>query len=64
MKREKVVILTLLIVVSSIAVLCTDIEYCTGTLIRFRSYEELKEFIKYRKTQVRVPSIPKQSERL
>jgi len=58
MKREKVVMLTLLIVVSSIAVLCTDIEYCTGTLNRFRSYEELKEFIKYRRPKFESSQYP------
>jgi hypothetical protein len=55
MKKEKVVMLTLLIVVSSIAVLFIDIEYCTGTLNRFTSYEELKEFIKYRRPEFKSP---------
>lgn len=58
MKKEKVVMLTLLIVVSSIAVLFIDIEYCTGTLNRFRSYEELKEFIKYRRPKFESPQYP------
>ncbi|MDI6691067.1 MAG: beta-propeller domain-containing protein [Candidatus Bathyarchaeota archaeon] len=49
MKSGKVVALTLLIVVSAIAMLCVDVEYCTATLNRFTSYEELKEFLQHRK---------------
>ncbi|MGC9345984.1 MAG: beta-propeller domain-containing protein, partial [Candidatus Bathyarchaeales archaeon] len=49
MKSGKVVVLTLLITVSAIAMLCTDVEYCTATLNRFTSYEELKEFLQHRK---------------
>lgn len=49
MKRGKVVALTLLITVSAITMLCTDVEYCTTTLNRFRSYEELKEFLQCKK---------------
>ena len=53
MKKEKAVILSLLIVVSATLVLCSNIEYCTATLRRFRSYEELKEFLQYRKYSYR-----------
>jgi len=49
MKVVKVVILTLLITVSSIVILYTDVEYCTTTLNKFKSYEELKEFLQCRK---------------
>jgi len=49
MKSGKIVFLTLLITVSAIAMLCTDIEYCTATLNKFKSYEELKEFLQHRK---------------
>jgi len=45
MKNGKVVILTLLIGVSAIAMLCTKVEYSAATLNRFNSYEELKEFL-------------------
>ena len=46
MKNGKVVILTLLISVSAIAMLCTKVEYGTAMLNRFESYEELKGFLK------------------
>ena len=62
MKNGKAVILTLLIAVSAIAMLCTDIEYCGATLNRFKSYEELKELLqhgKYRFEQY-LPSIESQ----
>ncbi len=49
MKSGKVVALMLLIMVSAIAMLCVDVEYCTATLNKFTSYEELKEFLQYRK---------------
>lgn len=45
MKGGKVVVLTSLIMVGAIAMLSTDVEYCTAPLTRFRSYEELKEFL-------------------
>ena len=45
MKNGKVVILTLLIGVSAIAMLCTKVEYSAATLNRFKSYEELKAFL-------------------
>jgi uncharacterized secreted protein with C-terminal beta-propeller domain len=45
MKNGKVVILTLLISISAIAMLCTKVEYSAATLNRFKSYEELKEFL-------------------
>ena len=48
MKKQKVVILTLLVIVGSIGILCTDVKYCTGTLNRFNSYSELKDFLQYR----------------
>ncbi|MDH5754216.1 MAG: beta-propeller domain-containing protein [Candidatus Bathyarchaeota archaeon] len=48
MKGVKVVILTLLITVSAIVILYTDVEYCAATLNRFKSYEELKEFLQCR----------------
>lgn len=49
MKSVKVVVLTLLIIVSAIAMLYADVEYCTATLNRFESYEELKDFLQCRK---------------
>jgi len=49
MKSGKVVALTLLIMVSAIAMLCVDVEYGTATLDKFTSYEELKEFLQHRK---------------
>jgi len=55
MKKEKVVILTLLITVSATMILCPNIEYCTGTLSKFRSYEELKEFLQNRKCSYQSP---------
>jgi inhibitor of cysteine peptidase len=45
MKNGKAIILTLLIGMSTIAMLCTKVEYGTATLNRFNSYEELKEFL-------------------
>jgi len=49
MKKEKLVILTLLIAVSSTAIICSDIEYSATTLRRFKSNEELKEFLQQTK---------------
>jgi inhibitor of cysteine peptidase len=49
MKNGKIVILTLLIITSTFAVLCTDIEYCTATLSKFESYEELRDFLERRR---------------
>jgi len=49
MKNGKIVILTLLIITSTFAVLCTDIEYCTATLNKFESYEELRNFLERRR---------------
>jgi len=48
MRNVKVVILTLLISISAIAMLCTNVEYCTATLKKFQSYEELKEFLQHK----------------
>ncbi len=48
MKIGKASILILVIVISAVAVLCTDVEYCRATLNKFRSYEELKGFVKCR----------------
>jgi len=47
MKSGKIVLLTLLIIISAFAILCTDVEYCSSTLNKFKSYEELKEFLRY-----------------
>jgi inhibitor of cysteine peptidase len=48
MKSGKVAVLTLLIVVGAVAMLCTDMEYCSATLSKFKSYGELKEFLQHR----------------
>lgn len=48
MKSGKVVVLTLLVTVSAVAMLCTDVEYSAGTLNKFESYGELKEFLQHR----------------
>ncbi len=49
MKKVKVAILTLLMTISIITIFCTDVKYGTATLKRFKSYEELKEFLQQRK---------------
>jgi uncharacterized secreted protein with C-terminal beta-propeller domain len=49
MGKKKIVILILIIAISAIAVLSVDDQYCSGTLNRFNSYEELKEFLKTRR---------------
>jgi uncharacterized secreted protein with C-terminal beta-propeller domain len=51
MKKVKVATLILLISVSIIAILCTDVEYGSATFKKFGSYEELKEFIKNARPQ-------------
>jgi inhibitor of cysteine peptidase len=63
MKKEKVVILTLLITVSAIVMICPHMEYCTATLSRFKSYEGLREFLQNRKYsfQSRLPSLSSES---
>ena len=48
MKSGKVAVLTLLIFIVSVSMLSTDVEYCSATLNKFKSYEELKEFLQYR----------------
>jgi inhibitor of cysteine peptidase len=48
MKNGKVAVLTLLIAVSAVTMLCTDMEYCAVTLSKFKSYGELKEFLQHR----------------
>ena len=58
MKNGKVVILTLLISVSAIAMLCTKVEYSTATLNRFKSYEELKEFLQRERVYPYYPYLP------
>ena len=58
MKNGKVVILTLLIGVSLIAMLCTKVEYGTATLNRFKSYEELKEFLQRERVYPYYPYSP------
>jgi len=58
MKNGKVVILTLLISVSAIAMLCTKVEYGTATLNRFKSYEELKEFLQRERVYPYYPYLP------
>jgi uncharacterized secreted protein with C-terminal beta-propeller domain len=58
MKNGKVVILTLLISVSAIAMLCTKVEYSTATLNRFKSYEELKEFLQRERAYPYYPYLP------
>ena len=58
MKNGKVVILTLLIGVSAIAMLCTKVEYGTATLNRFKSYEELKEFLQRERVYTYYPYSP------
>jgi len=58
MKNGKVVILTLLIGVSAIAILCTKVEYGTATLNRFKSYEELKEFLQHERVYPYYPYSP------
>lgn len=45
MKKGKVTILMLLLGISTIAMLNIKVEYGTATLNRFKSYEELKEFL-------------------
>jgi len=49
MKKVKVGILVSLIVISAIAMLCTDVEYVRATLNKFTSYEELEGFLLCRK---------------
>lgn len=49
MRNGKVLILTLLVVTSAFVILGFDVEYCTGSLNKFNSYEELKEFLEYRR---------------
>jgi len=58
MKNGKVVILTLLIGISAIAMLCTKVEYGTATLNRFNSYEELKEFLQRERVYLYNPYLP------
>jgi inhibitor of cysteine peptidase len=48
MKSGKVAVLTLLIVIGALSMLSTDVEYCSATLSKFKSYGELKEFLQYR----------------
>jgi inhibitor of cysteine peptidase len=45
MRRGKAVILTLLVTVTVVGLLGTDVEYCRATLNRFKSYDELKAFV-------------------
>jgi uncharacterized secreted protein with C-terminal beta-propeller domain len=45
MKRGKVAILTSLIGLSMFLMLCSNVEYGTATLNKFKSYSELKEFL-------------------
>jgi len=58
MKNGKVIILTLLIGISTIAMLCTKVEYGTATLNRFKSYEELKEFLQRERVYLYYPYLP------
>lgn len=48
MKSRKVAVLTLLIVIGALSMLSTDVEYCSATLSKFKSYGEIKEFLQYR----------------
>ena len=58
MKNGKVIILTLLIGISTIAMLCTKVEYSRATLNRFKSYEELKEFLQRERVYLYYPYLP------
>ena len=58
MKNGKVVILTLLISLSAIAMLCAKVEYSTASLNKFKSYEELKEFLQNRRDSGTYPYSP------
>ena len=58
MKNGKVVILTLLISLSAIAMLCANVEYSTASLNKFKSYEELKEFLQNRRGSGTYPYSP------
>jgi len=58
MKNGKVVILTLLISLSAIAMLCAKVEYSTASLNKFKSYEELKEFLRNRRDSGTYPYSP------
>ncbi|PIU59090.1 hypothetical protein COS86_06145, partial [Candidatus Bathyarchaeota archaeon CG07_land_8_20_14_0_80_47_9] len=58
MKNGKVVILTLLISLSAIAMLCAKVEYGTASLNKFKSYEELKEFLQNRRDSGTYPYSP------
>jgi len=49
MKTIKVVVLMLLIIISSVAIMCIDIDYGSTILKKFGSYEELKQFLQSRK---------------
>jgi len=49
MENGKIAVLTLLIITSAFAILSTDIEYCTATLNKFESYEELRDFLEHRR---------------
>ena len=58
MKNGKVIIIALLVGISTIAMLCTKIEYSTATLNRFKSYEELEEFLQRERIYPHYPYLP------
>jgi len=58
MKNGKVIIIALLVGISTIAMLCTKIEYSAATLNRFKSYEELEEFLQRERIYPYPPYLP------
>jgi len=58
MKNEKVITLALLVSISTIAMLCTKVEYSRATLNRFKSYEELEEFLQRKIVYRQYPYLP------
>ena len=59
MKSGKVVVLVLLATVGAVVMLSSDAEYCMGTLNKFESYGELKEFLQNREYgSERFPYLP------
>ena len=49
MKTKKVAVLMLLIIISSVAIMCINVDYGSTVLKKFGSYEELKQFLRSRK---------------
>ena len=48
MQKLKILAMSMLVLVSVTAILSIDFEYCRADLHRFGSYEELKQFMRYR----------------